>query len=349
MNRKHGIDFLKIVATILVIFHHYQQTTGVVFERINFWNGKFYFGWIVELFFVISGYLMYTYRNRIRDGKVNLLSFMKKRFMRLFPTVLAGAIAYEFFLYIYVCVMGNDWSGISPNLWGIVLDSLMVQHGWGFSEPWVNYPTWYISNLFLCYLWFYILTKYAQKKGFDEIYLYILMVFVGVSINTYGIEIPFFNSSVCRGYYAFFWGLILGRLMPAIQDWIRVHKVKACFILLIVVIGIPIMIHKECIWVQSNIQYIMTYIYYTCLLVLFEMTYVNKIFCAYAFDYIGRVSFAVYIWHNPLFILLYILINMNVLSADIVSSFGAMCIYTVVCYGVGIVSYQCIERPKKPV
>ncbi len=37
-DREYSLDFLKIVATIYIIFYHYQQVTGVKFDNfINFW------------------------------------------------------------------------------------------------------------------------------------------------------------------------------------------------------------------------------------------------------------------------------------------------------------------------
>ena len=48
-NRDYSLDILRIAATILIVFHHYQQCTGAFFEgRLNFYNGRFYFGYIVE-------------------------------------------------------------------------------------------------------------------------------------------------------------------------------------------------------------------------------------------------------------------------------------------------------------
>lgn len=59
-QRDYTLDFIKICATIIIIFHHYQQVTGAFFEnKINFWNGKFYFGYVVELFFILSGFLCF--------------------------------------------------------------------------------------------------------------------------------------------------------------------------------------------------------------------------------------------------------------------------------------------------
>ena len=103
----------------------------------------------------------------------------------------------------------------------------MIQQGWGFNNPWVNNPTWYISVLLLCYLFFYILFKVAKKLKIDEMYLYATMIFIGLSINKYAIQLPFFNTDVCRGYYSFFWGVILARIMPRIQE-IYTNNFKKC-------------------------------------------------------------------------------------------------------------------------
>ena len=56
-ERKYSLDVLRIIATILIVFHHYGQVTGLYLEgHINYWNGRFYFGYVVEFFFLLSGY-----------------------------------------------------------------------------------------------------------------------------------------------------------------------------------------------------------------------------------------------------------------------------------------------------
>ena len=54
-KRDYSLDLLRIFATTIIIFHHYQQGSGAVYKYINFWGGGFYFGYLVELFFILSG------------------------------------------------------------------------------------------------------------------------------------------------------------------------------------------------------------------------------------------------------------------------------------------------------
>ena len=72
MDRNYSLDMVKIVATICIVFHHYHGFSGVVFSNLNFDNGRYYFGWNVELFFMISGFLMYKYI----DGEYSFREFL---------------------------------------------------------------------------------------------------------------------------------------------------------------------------------------------------------------------------------------------------------------------------------
>lgn len=163
-EREYSLDLIRIIATILIVFHHYQQVTGAVFDSINFWNGKFYFGYMVELFFILSGYFMYKYIAKIKKGE-SFSGFYKKRFLRLFPLMLFGAIMYEIFIIIYQRVYNELWFGIHPTLWGTIIASLGIQEGWGFLNPCVNNPTWYISVLLLCYIIFYMSVVISTGGG----------------------------------------------------------------------------------------------------------------------------------------------------------------------------------------
>lgn len=171
-QREYSLDFIKILATVFIVFHHYQQVIGVYFDKgINFYNGKFYFGYMVELFFVLSGYFMYSYIEKIQKG-VTFRKFFLKRFLRLFPLMMLGAISYEVFLAIYQNMYQSSWFDIQTTLWGTIIASLGIQDGWALPNPCVNNPTWYISVLLLCYIIFTLLFIFQKD------YLFLLSIFL---------------------------------------------------------------------------------------------------------------------------------------------------------------------------
>jgi len=100
----------KKVATVLIAFHHYQQVTGAYFDgMINFCGGKFYFGYVVELFFIISGFFMYHCIWKIQ-GDYSFFQFMKRRAL---PLVAISAVVYEILLLMYQHIFQQSWFGIN--------------------------------------------------------------------------------------------------------------------------------------------------------------------------------------------------------------------------------------------
>ena len=85
-KRKSLPDIIKIICTVCILFHHYQQLTGTFFYRgLNFYGGRFYFGYLVELFFIMSGWVMVSYIEKIKD-KMSFPAFFSKRAIRLLPS-----------------------------------------------------------------------------------------------------------------------------------------------------------------------------------------------------------------------------------------------------------------------
>ena len=155
MNKRLcGLDFLKIAATILIVFHHYQQIVGTAYGADVF-SVNFDLSLMVELFFIISGYLMYRYIGLIESG-LSFPQFYIKRFLRFFPILTICAITMTVFAYLYKSLYGEFYFGVDTySLWTILITSLGIQEGWGITNPGINNPTWYISYLMLCYIFFY--------------------------------------------------------------------------------------------------------------------------------------------------------------------------------------------------
>ena len=86
-KRYSEYDFAKVVAMGLIVFHHYQQLFPVRYKGINFFGGKFFFGYLVEMFFIISGVFAYKWIKNIYSGKMDFIHFYLKRIIRLLPLV----------------------------------------------------------------------------------------------------------------------------------------------------------------------------------------------------------------------------------------------------------------------
>lgn len=339
-QRNYALDFLKCIATIAIVFHHYQQETGAMF-RFNFCGGWFYWGYVVELFFLISGYVICRYVTVIYQGKMSLKQWTLKRTLRCIPMMAAGALAYEIFLYINNNVCGLSWSGITPTLWGTVIASLGLQANGFFANPWVNNPTWYISVLFLCYVLFYLATALARKWKVSPAYFYIGMVLLGCGIEAYGLNWLILEGQLARGYRGFFFGLLLAML---IEKQGGKPSGKLCLLSGAALITVALAYVFDKTLLENNVQYIVTFLVFPALIVMLETSVARRIFSSRIWGAWGKASFDVYIFHIPLMILANVLFYAIGWSPDY-SKVRYMLLFTLATELVGIISHYCIEKP----
>ena len=98
-KRNRELDFIKVIATILLVLHHFQQIMNVRFPYINFFGGRFYIGNLVEMFFIISGICACHWIEGI-NGKSRFKTFYFDRVKRLLPVVCISIVV-DSLLYIY--------------------------------------------------------------------------------------------------------------------------------------------------------------------------------------------------------------------------------------------------------
>lgn len=339
-KRNYSLDFLKILATIGIVFHHFQQITNAKYDGfINFWGEWFYWGYLVELFFLLSGYFMYRYIPSILEGAVTLADWWKKRALRLLPWVAISAIGYECILFAYLKINGSDWFDISITIWGTVIASLGIQEGWVFSNPSVNNPIWYISVLMACYIVFYIITALASKIKCKPTYFYITMILLGIGVGTYNINLPFLNLQMGRGYYAFFFGLLLSAYIN--KHGVKLKEVIASVLCLSFFTFVFIYYPN---YGASNLNYTLTFLVFPSLIVIFESKLMQRIFCQKIWGTLSAISFEVYLWHNPMFPLMYVVIKLLNRTPDF-SKISSMFIFLLASWVVGALMYFLVERP----
>ncbi len=152
-----ALDTLRGVAIVLVLFHNLSifASSGTLSEKL--WNAFVESGWIgVQLFFVLSGFLITGILLDDRDKPRGIRVFYIRRFLRIFPLYYAVLIVYFIVLPPFFPVLQrplsetvwywlylSNWSwlfyGVLPgvgHLW-----SLAVEEQFYIVWPWVSVRT----------------------------------------------------------------------------------------------------------------------------------------------------------------------------------------------------------------
>lgn len=334
INRIYSLDFLRIIATLIIVMHHYQQLMRVFFDGpVNFYGDEFYFGYLVEFFFILSGYLCVIREKNLKD-------YMTHRCARLLPLLAISVIVYEVLIYLYGLLNGTDWKfGTEINIWGSIITALGLQSGGAFANPMINSPTWYISVLLLCYLLYYLVTSYAVSHNFNVNIVYGIVIICSISALTFEVNLPFMNYESARGYLSFFVGILLHKIINKYHD----NGYKKYVVSSILVIWLTWCMINHLEWMSNGLNYILIFIYYPCIILLFTSNFIEKILNFKWLGTLGKISYDVYIWHCPFFLLLYIFVELG-LKLNF-SRYRYMLLYTCMACIVGAISYFIIDKP----
>lgn len=341
-ERNNALSFLKLMAIIQIVFHHYQQYTAAEFSfGINFFGGWFDFGYVTELFFAVSGYLIYKYMQVIQKGSLTLGGWCAKRAARLLPVTAVTAVVYEGLLFVYHMidyVPRHFLLDLPLDLWGMVRTMLGLQVGFGFGDPYINGPVWYISVLLSCYIVFYVATKLAQKLGCSPIYIFIAVILIGMSPLCQS-EIAFLTSYNARGYYAFFTGVILAHYIAKCGVSKKLAMFAAAVFALLTAVFV---VYRFA--VVNNLPYVLTFMLYPSLIILCETDFAKRLFRHSIWQKADGVVFNVYVWHVPVILLWFIVIDVLKITPDF-SNVLIMLGYTAAAFAVGALSHWLVEKP----
>ena len=174
-DRLHGLDHLRALAIVLVMIHHYRLEMPTWLEPVRNigWTG-------VDLFFVLSGYLMgYQLLKEIKEtNNISFKRFYLKRFFRIIPAYIVVLILY------YSLQDYKEGSGMPP-LWKFITFTqnfgLDVLHGKSFSHAW----SLCIEEQFYLLLPITILIIFLLKIQKYAIYLIVGLMLIGFMLRLY--------------------------------------------------------------------------------------------------------------------------------------------------------------------
>lgn len=322
-----NLDVIRIVATIGIVFHHYQQIANVHFGYINFYGGKFVFGYLVELFFIISGFLTeYTFN----ESKTLIGSFIGKlKRYYMFAALacifsLVTALVYYYFYHTALFDLKYDPATV-------ITSFLLIHTGWYIDfSPAINNPTWYLCVLTLCYLIYYIVySLFKDYRYYFFLALIILMIPIYYYVTIKNITIPFMRMGNVRGYTGFFTGCLLCVL------WRKI-SVKYIFVLDVALAFLScICLYKYGI---SN-WYVLCYLVFPCIII---TAVILPQFKSSIIKTLGGISFEVYLWHVPVYG--FLLMLMKLLRIEIKHTYTTMFLFCVIVWLYASVVYFKVEN-----
>lgn len=335
VNRLYTLDFLKITAAVIIVFTHYQQIFEITFDNMNFYYGRFLFGYLVELFFIISGFLS-TLNYADAD-------YIYRKMARIYPmAILSTTFAYVIYLIFYkqTGILLLEGLGINASFFRFFCNSLLLfQNGiFYLNFNGVNNPLWYLSVLLVLYIIFYLEHKISKRYKININYIHIVVLIIFICVRVFHVDYPIFNEVLARGVIPF----TIGSLLVFVNDKFKKHHISIYSFIALIVVVIFITLNMNVF--LNNQQAVLTYIIYPLLLLfVLNSKIVNRIVNHRIIGELGKISFEMYIWHLPL---LYVFMIINYYSNALpIHERWFMILFTVLIFIWSTIMYYFVEKP----
>lgn len=297
---RKDIDGLRAVAVILVILAH---------AKFSFIEGGFVG---VDVFFVISGYLITSILKREMDsGTFSLSNFYLRRIRRIMPAltcvVILTAVAslfilypVDFYLFSKSAVSGlTAWaniffSSLNGGYWGQDVSLMPLAHLWSLAVEEQFYILWPLI--------LFSMIKWLPKQLILKVVFLLWCVLFVVSV---------WQSSIPEGYYSLSaraFEILLGALIALVdKEQFRVENRFISFCCSCV--GVVLII-TSALLLPENVSFPGWNALWPCLgagcLIWPKASddVVTRFLESAAMTFLGRISYSLYLWHWPIFALL---------------------------------------------
>lgn len=345
-----GIDGLRGIAAVsIAIFTHYflfiPERNYPFYNPATywFWNYATYF---VDLFFVISGFIMvYVYRGKIKSGQVGFMPFVKKRLARFYPLMVFALFTVLFLQMIHLKMTGVffAYKNIYDNsVLSFVLNLLCLQ-GTSLVASSFNAPSWYLSIVLIMYILFYVSTRAAGTYHMENI-AYLGWLLLGVVIAVKNYETVFLN---CRGLTGFFAGCLTCTFCEQVNKMENRKKQIVTGIVFAVFLGIVVtgaVFGHKVFAPDPQVVLIYEMLLWPCLVFLTVNVGVLRAFLKNPlFLFLGKISFSMYLIHFPAMVLLEDLNRMFSWNLNYASRKGFL-LYVAFMMVLSVLCYYFVER-----
>ena len=304
---RHDIDGLKAIAILAVVFYHlFDLLKSAHFTESTLFDGGF-LG--VDIFFVISGFLITSsVFYKLSNNDFSLLSFYKRRFLRIVPQLL--------FVCIFTLIIGYFllFPKVYRELNIEVTNALLFIGNFRFanlggyfaldSSDKLLLHTWYLAVTIQFYILFPLIVLLLKKVfSLKRLPLAVTVVFILLTVTSVIVSRngKGYLLTQCRIFELFF-----GSVLFFYKDIVykRVFSLNTYLPLLGEVLGIVIIIASIfTVELQNGIWTVTTSLptmLGTALIILSHNK--NSVLRLPPLTLLGRCSYSLYLWHWPLFV-----------------------------------------------
>jgi len=328
------ITFTRFVAAMAIVVSHFNK--DLFLYKIRYVSDIFLRANVgVSYFFILSGFIMIVaYHQKI---KISYKDFYRNRLARIYPLYMVG-------LLLYLVTRYSDFS-----IYKGLLYLLGIQSWIPGKALVLNFPGWSISVEFLFYLIFPWLYNYLYSKGNKSIWIIAILIWVGTQFFTN----LYVNSHAYKGahtvshefsHYFPLWHVnefLIGNLAGLF--FVKNRKEKNYDIAVsLIFIGILLSL----IFVPLNFHNGLMAVLFVPLIYLISCNngMLTKLFSLKPLEFLGEISYAVYIVHIPV---LYILRSVLWDYFNVYQSNTVFWIYILVLIFVSALFYRFIEKPAR--
>jgi len=317
--------FRGILALCVAIYHTYWLST--INDTAFFNNGPV----LIDLFFVFSGFLMFTlYGEQMRTG-ADAKMFLKRRIARLYPVHLAMTLVLMLYAIarLYAQKMGFGtievgeilpFSAGAPETVGSLISNLTLTQSLGVHDSLTyNVPAWTISVEAAAYLVFVTMCLLAPPKRA----IHFLLIAIGVAAIYAGLAAvkPNMDITYDLGFWRCLAGFYVGILCAWMRPWVSrtfatISKSSATWIEVATALGFAAFV----IWLPGKGQFLVG---------LFALIFVgvfaqdrgavSDLLGHRIFKYLAKISYSVYMVHFIIALVFGVVAN-QILPESVMSS-----------------------------
>jgi len=331
------IQVLRGVACILVTLMHITVTFSDTYQ-LSFLGNIFKFGGSgVDIFFVLSGFVI-TYSNRQYITKASTIgTFLKKRMIRIFPIYW---IIISFFLLFQLLLPSFYRTHFQLNPANIANTYLLLPN-----HEMINGVSWSLTNELFFYALFTLAILIPQKKYsllLLVLYFIVLLLLPFASINVAN-KNDFIGLLIFPMNIEFLLGIAVVLLVDKFpQRWITTVLLTGTgFFILSAVFN-----NNGLFYLNNGYNRVLMFGLPAFLIILTLVKYesaitikVNKLFLQ-----LGDASYSIYLFHLPIVVAFFKIMAKLPVTNYLVLTFLSCILLFAVCF-IGIVSYSKIERP----